>query len=81
MKLSEMLAKIGDDNITFQVLTNSVASVNNGKKDSKIAFFTDLEKGYDLAKAVATDHKPKFTGLIVWIPTAEMERVVPSPDR
>lgn len=77
MKLSQMLAEIGDDNITFQVLTSNVASVNNGKRDSKIAFFTDTEKGYDLANAVATDRKPKFTGLIVWIPTAAMERVIP----
>lgn len=76
-----MLAEIGDDNITFQVLTNNVASVNNGKKDSKIAFFTDLGKGHDLANAVACDQKPKFTALIVWFPTAEMERVVPPPDQ
>lgn len=76
MKLSQMLAEIGDDNITFQMLVNSVSSVNNGKKDSKIAFFTDREKGFDLAKAIATDFKPKFTGMIVWFPTTEMERVI-----
>jgi hypothetical protein len=76
MTISELLAEIGDDNLIFQNLTQDLAGVQNGKKDSRITFFTDTGKGNDLASAVASGRHPKTTAYIVWMPTDKLQAVL-----
>lgn len=76
MTLSELLDKIGDENLIFQNLTQDLAGVTNGKKDSRVTFFTDTCKGRDLANAVASNSKPKMTDYIVWMPTDKLNAVL-----
>lgn len=66
MKLSELIAAAGDENVKFQVLTESMTSISTNKKGiSKITFGTDAVKAnefmYDL-------EKQKTVGFVIWIP-------------
>lgn len=63
MKLSELIAIVGDENVTFQTIATDMHSANIHGKDGKITFFTDPKMVKDILL-----NKPKFTGLIVWIP-------------
>lgn len=76
MTISELFNEIGDENICFQNLTEDVSSVTNDKQDSKITFYTASDKGHDLASAIITNHRPKFTAYIVWMPTDKWQEVM-----
>jgi hypothetical protein len=68
MKLSELIAYVGDDHVQFQNLQQSLVGVNTGKKDGKITFATDRAKTLNLAACCVTGGQPDFIGLIVWLP-------------
>lgn len=76
MTISELLAEIGDEEICYQNLMQDVSNITNGKKDSRISFFTSTEKGYDLAHAIASNSQPKYTACIVWVPTEKLQGVL-----
>lgn len=76
MTISELLNEIGDENLTFQNLTQDLSNVTNGKKDSKITFCTSRDIGFDLANAIATDTEPEKTAYIVWMPTKKWREVL-----
>lgn len=70
MKLSELIAKIGDKKVTFQILQNALAGISLGREgDSKVTFFTDAITPSDIMQ-----NKGKV-GLVVWIPREEWEKV------
>lgn len=70
MKLSQLIAKIGDENVKFQILQNALAGISLGKEgDSKVTFFTDAITPSDVMQ-----NKGKV-GLVVWIPREEWEKV------
>lgn len=43
MTLSELIAHVGDDNVQFQMLAESIESAR-ASKNSSISFFTDRQK-------------------------------------
>lgn len=70
MKLSELIAKIGDKKVTFQILQNALAGISLSREgDSKVTFFTDAITPSDIMQ-----NKGKV-GLVVWIPREEWEKV------
>ena len=70
MKLSELIAKIGDENVKFQILQNALSGISLGKDgDSKVTFFTNAITPSDVMQS-----KGKV-GLVVWIPREEWEKV------
>jgi hypothetical protein len=70
MKLSQLIAKIGDENVKFQILQNALSGISLGKEgDSKVTFFTDAITPSDVMQ-----NKGKV-GLVVWIPREHWEKV------
>jgi hypothetical protein len=68
MSLSELLAKVGDENLEFQILASSLKSAHAGKKDGSVTFATSKEKVHDMLNG-----PPKFTCMIVWVPTDKLK--------
>lgn len=75
MTFSELATQVGNDNIQFQMLSECVRNVQNGKKSSRVTFETTLEKGNDLGLSVAINRPSKFVGMVVWFPRDKMPTV------
>ena len=70
MKLSELILKVGDDKVRFQILQNALSGISLGKEgDSTVTFFTNAITPNDVMQG-----KGKI-GLVVWIPREEWEKV------
>ena len=70
MKLSDLILKIGDEKVRFQILQNALSGISLGKEgDSKVTFFTNAITPSDIMQ-----NKGKV-GLVVWIPREEWEKV------
>lgn len=72
MKLSELIARVGDDNIKLQNLMHSSPDIQKLKKDSRISFYTDHEKAGDLMQQAVLGTAGKWTALIIWLPTDKL---------
>lgn len=67
MKLSELIAKVGDDNVKFQNLRESLKRVDKRKDHTEIVFGT---------KAVTAEEfflEPKFVAFVVWLPKDKVD--------
>lgn len=64
MKLSELIAHVGDDNIQVQGLNSSMIRAQVKIKDGEITFATDREKVAALAGVGEETHRC----MIVWLP-------------
>lgn len=80
MKLSDLIAAIGDENVSFQNINNCLSGVKVGKKDSRIEFFTSTVNGRSLAKSAALGDPCGITGLVVWVPTEKMKAAIDSDE-
>lgn len=68
MKLSELIAKVGDDNIQLQNLAHSSPCMNaTGQGEAKVSFFTSLPN------ATSAILQRGVTCLILWMPTPLVE--------
>jgi hypothetical protein len=68
MKLSELIAEIGDQNVRFQLLDNDLISADyDSKKGTKITFGSDAALRPDGLKDV---------GIIVWAPRERFREIV-----
>lgn len=73
--ISELIAKIGDENITVQNLGANMSAFNKGKKDCKITFVTSPQMGSQMARAAAGIPSTHI-GLVLWIPK---DKLPPEP--
>ena len=64
MKMSELIAAVGDDYILFQNLLNDAQSIDKTKHGTKITFYT----GAIQAEELMGGGKPKNMGLVLWLP-------------
>ena len=64
MKLSELIAHVGDDNIQVQGLASSMIRAQVKLKDGEVTFATDREKVAALAGVSKETHRC----MIVWLP-------------
>ena len=68
MKLSELIATIGDQNVKFQLLDNDLISADyDHRKGTKITFGSDAQVRPDGLKDV---------GIIVWAPRDRFREIV-----
>lgn len=72
MKLSELIQHVGDDNVVLQNILASSPSINAGKQDGRISFYTDRSKACDLAQQAALGCSGRWTGLVVWLPSDKL---------
>lgn len=75
MKLSELIAAVGDDNITFQTLATDTKSANIFKSEGQVTFCTAPKMVRDMLKTA-----PEFIGLVVWIPKEHMPEMAVSQE-
>lgn len=68
MKLSELIAHVGDDAVKVQNLQGDFVGSNNGPKGATITFATDPVHVSQLAKAAMLGTKPDHVGLVLWLP-------------
>lgn len=57
----ELLSKIGNENIEYQMLTNSITSIKQTKKHAKVEFITNAITASDIALDTAKK------GIIIWV--------------
>ena len=79
LKLSQLLARVGDENLKFQMLESSFKSAQAGKKEGTITFYTDKENVMDLL-SLERNQPPKHRCFIVWVPAGKMEQVLKESD-
>lgn len=63
MKLSELIAAVGDDHARFQNLLEGAVAVDKTKHGTKITFYTDAIQAEEVLFG-----KPKMLGLVIWLP-------------
>ncbi len=61
--LSELIKKIGNENMSFQMLHNCMTNIRQAKKHSTISFQTEMLTATDVAKGTGK------VGLIIWVDT------------
>ena len=62
--MSELIAAVGDEHLTFQNLLNDARSIEKTKQGTKITFYT----GSIQAEELLGGGKPKNLGLVLWLP-------------
>lgn len=67
MKLSELIAHVGDENIQIQNVLNCADSVNLSKGVTKITFGTNAISALDVMNDTV-----KKVGLVIWLPKDRM---------
>lgn len=64
MRLSELIAVVGDEHIQMQNLLESMDEIRQMKNgDTKISFFTNQITATEVAQ-----HAAKKVGLVIWLP-------------
>lgn len=79
MKISELLAAIGDDKIFVQNLQQNATGFTNDKRGGLITFATEPGIVANLMACSLTDDKPEKVGLILWLPGDEARRLTAAP--
>jgi hypothetical protein len=67
LKLSELIARYGDDRVQFQNLDHCVDTMNMGKKGTKITFGTEQKIGLKGTEQL---------GLVVWLDRERVAEIV-----
>lgn len=68
MKISELIAKVGDDNVKIQALDGCLIKADySAKSGTKITFGTDAQLLPDGTKEM---------GIIVWLPREEVKKIL-----
>lgn len=70
MKTSELIAAIGDENVTIQFLDSCLIRADMTKKGSKITFGSDVRLQLD---------KIEKSGMIVWMDRDQLKAVLAGP--
>lgn len=71
MKLSELIAAVGDDNVMFQNLDSDIIRLRFANGKNEITFGTH---------AMTTLNGTEKLGLVVWLDRDAVEKVTPSKD-
>ena len=74
MKMSELIAAVGDDNVVFQNLNNDIDGINVTKRGTKISFYTDPDNIQP--RELLPGGKMKKTCLILWLPRDKVEAAI-----
>lgn len=66
MKLSELIAAVGDENVKFQNLNNDAANIDKTKHGTKITFYTDGFQAEEFLSGSGAN--TKNIGLVIFLP-------------
>lgn len=71
MKLSELIAAVGDGNIHVQYMSESSMGVDLNRRDARVSFYTGRQFVSDYVhNAILNNGKPsEFVGVVLWIPS------------
>jgi hypothetical protein len=72
MKMSELIATVGDEDVRFQNLDQDAHTIDKTKHGTKIAFYTDAIQ----AEELLGDGKTKKIGLVVWLPRDRVDAAI-----
>jgi len=67
MKMSELIARYGDDNVKFQNLDQCADSLNMGKRGTKISFGTEQKIGLKGTEQL---------GLVLWFDRERVAQII-----
>lgn len=67
MNLSELIAKYGDDKVTFQKLDDCAADLNMNKNGTRITFVTPERIGLNGTEKM---------GLVVWLDRKQVAKII-----
>lgn len=81
MKLSELIAAIGDDKIEMQNLQRDHVSLDNGKRGATIKFATSPVIVRDMMEADLVGRKPKKIGLVIWIDSEKADQLLSNENK
>lgn len=68
MKISELIAKIGDEHVKVQTLAENMTCGSITRNGGKITFATSAEFVSEMNRAAILGGKPSHVGLVVWLP-------------
>jgi hypothetical protein len=68
MNLSELISRVGDDNVTLQPLMECITDAKQRKTATAITFLTD-----QMSVAEVAIGNPKKIGLVVWLPKDKLD--------
>ena len=72
MKMSELIATVGDENVRFQNLDQDAHTIDKTKHGTKISFYTDAIQ----AEELLGNGKTKKIGLVVWLPRDRVDAAI-----
>jgi len=72
MKMSELIAAVGDEHVIFQNLLNDAQSIDKTKHGTKITFYTDAIQAEELLGG----GKSKNMGLVLWLPQERVDAAI-----
>ena len=72
MKMSELIAIVGDENVSFQNLDQDAHTVDKTKHGTKIAFYTDAIQAEELLGGGKTNK----IGLVLWLPRDRVDAAI-----
>lgn len=72
MKMSELIAAVGDENLSFQNLLNDAHSIDKTKHGTKITFYTNAVYAEELLNGGQT----KNIGLVLWLPRDRVDAAI-----
>lgn len=70
MKMSELLERVGDENIRYQIVRDDMRDAIRDKSGSSISFYTDPAMVTDLLVGTKI-----WTGLVIWVQTDLLEKI------
>lgn len=71
--MSELILKVGDENVIFQNLSTDLVEIKAQKKDGLITFATALDKTHDIISSNLTGKKSEYVALVLWLPRKLVE--------
>jgi|HubBroStandDraft_6_1064221.scaffolds.fasta_scaffold00050_76 hypothetical protein len=72
VKMSELIAAVGDENVRFQNLDQDAHTVDKTKHGTKISFYTDAIQAEELLGGGKTEK----IGLVLWLPRDRVDAAI-----
>ena len=71
MRMSELIAAVGDENLRFQNIIKDATSIEKTKHGTKITFYTDGVQAEELLSG--DSNQTKNVGLLLWLPRDQVD--------
>lgn len=72
MSITEMIAKVGADNLKIQALNTSFVKLSAKKRETELTFATEDALAQSVAREACFGKEGTHLGLVVWIPREKL---------